>query len=51
MSEQNWLGKNVPTPLDLAEMARKVRIAKEAREFAKALRAGKSPGFRKQVGR
>lgn len=51
MSEElTWYGRKIYTPADMAEMQRKVRLAKEARELGKALHAGKPLGFRKVDG-
>lgn len=46
-----WNGQRFYTPADIAEIHRKIRLAKEARELGRQLRAGKAPGFRRQVGK
>jgi hypothetical protein len=51
VSDLTWNGQKFYTREDIAEIHRKIRIAKEAREFARVARAGKPIGFRRAVGR
>lgn len=51
MSDLTWNGQKFYTPAEIDAMKAKIRIAKEAREFARVVRAGKSIGFRRGAGR